>query len=1151
MYRNHLISPFFVIVALLIFDSLPVLPVSQRFNGDLQSIEAGKPGRNILRVPASRASRDRIAELFGALPLTFEPNQGQAAPNVKYLSRAGGCSFLLSATAAWLKICNPADSSTEVHGSHRQNESVPALTVSVNLIGASDSHHVTTSGELPGKANYFIGTDPGKWRTNIPTFSRIKFHSVYRGVDLSYYGNGRELEYDFIVAPGASFKTIRLGFAGAKRLTLDDSGDLLIETHSGPVRQLKPVIYQETAGVKRPVYGNYVIHDTLEAGFAVPSYDPSLPLVIDPVFVYSTSIGGSRDEFGNGVAMDSEGNAYITGATSSLDFPSVNAIQPGIKTGEFGAPSDAFVAKLNPTGTELLYSTYLGGIGFDTGNGIAVDSSGNAYITGASSSNDFPTTANAFQTTASGGGDAFIAKLNAAGNRLSYSTYLGGPNARVFGANTNVGRGIAVDREGSAYIAGYTYSHMFPLKKAAQITFNSGNINGFDCLRFLLAPVAEDAFITKLNPAGSGLSYSTYLGGIGTDEAYGIAVDSNGNAYVTGTTCSIDFPTTVPSSEVGVGAFLTKLSSSGRDFVYSRRLGGRGQDFGNSVAVDANGNAYVTGQTDSDNFPTVSPLQPHLGGSVLYITNDGGLSWKPVPGLSNSPVNSVAIDPSNPLRVLVASINRFGAGSGLLESDDGGATWEGPGFVSYPSNYAQGIGIDPKNPAVVYTDLYKTTNSGATWTLMRFPSGGPFGPAHLLIDPVNNSTLYLLSLGGIGGDVVFPPRFFKTTDAGGSWELVRNGTNLFTPTSAVLDPQNPSTLFATLGDLYKSTDGGTTWRVPYQGTRNFSRLAIDPINPSTLYLSDPSGSLYKTTDSGVSFNKLADLGIKVNELQIDPKTPTTVYAATGESGRGGAVFKTIDGGQSWSVTDLVAASVNSLAIDPVSPLTLIAGVDFDVDSFVAKSNATGSALIYSTYLGTRSIDVATGIGIDGVGNAYVTGRTLSDRFIAREPLQATKPSGLFDSAAFLTMFEPAGSAIPFSTYVGGSEPSAASGLGVDPSGRLIIVGTTGSGLVFHSGVSTESVHGGLDAFVIKISSPPRITGVSVSGKNLIVNGVGFDSGAVVLIDGVEQRTKHDQERPATMLVGKKSAKNINPGQQVIVQVKNSDGLMSQSFSFVR
>jgi len=1120
----------------------------ERVRGHSQETKGGVSATT-LHQATSDPLKDRVARLYGALPLTFEVNQGQAAPRAKYLTRSPGCSIQLSSTTAWFNLRTRDDATIRGTTSRSSNAAAESCTLRMNLVGARDSNRVTELDELPGKSNYFIGSDPQKWRTNIPNYSRIKFHSVYPGVDLLYYGSGRELEYDFVVAPGASFRKIQLRFEGAERLTLDDSGDLLIQTPVGEVRQRKPVTYQETGGVKRSVEGNYVLRAPLEAGFDVPSYDPRLALVIDPVFIYSTSVGGSSNENGNAVAMDDSGNVYITGATTSLDFPSVNAFQPGLKLPAvgIGTPSDAFIAKLNPSGTAL-YSTYLGGGSVDVGNSIAVDSSGNAYVTGLASSDDFPTTGNAFQRKASGGGDAFITKLNAAGNRLSYSTYLGGPNAHGFRTNSNVGRGIVVDREGSAYVAGFTFSDEFPLKRAAQADFNHGNINGFDCLRFFLAPTAEDAFITKLNPEGSGLIYSTYLGGIGVEEANGIAVDSSGSAYVVGTTCSFDFPGMVTGNQIGVACFLTKLSASGNSFVYSLRFGGRGQDFGNSIAVDANGNAYVTGQTDSDDFPTTAALQSGLAGSVIYISNDGGGSWKSASGLSNSMATSVAIDPTNSLRVLAGFLNRFGGTGGLLESTDGGASWGGPGFSPYPTNYAQGVAIDPKNPSVIYTELAKSTNRGATWTAMRFPSGGPFGPSRLLIDPSNTSTVYLLSLGGLAGDVIFPPRFFKTTDAGSTWDFVRNGTNLFVPTSAVLDPQNPATLYATAVDLYKSTDAGATWRIPYGGNRNFSRLAIDPIHSSILYVSDPSGSLFKTTDNGASFSKLIDLGIKVNDLQVDPITPNTVYVATGSSGRGGAVFETTDGGDTWNVTDLVAASIGTVAVDPFNPLTLIAGADFDVDSFVVKVNSTGTGFIFSTYLGTRSIDVATGIGVDAVGNAYVTGRTLSDRFPTKEPLQATKPSGLFDSATFLTTLGPTGSAILFSSYMGGNDPSSASGIAVDPSGRLSITGTAGIAQLLPSG---DLNVGGLDAFVIKIASPPLITAVSVSGKNLIVNGVGFDAGAVILVDGAEQRTRHDQTQPATILTGKKSAKNINPGQHVSVQVRNSDGLVSQPFSFVR
>jgi photosystem II stability/assembly factor-like uncharacterized protein len=1099
-------------------------------------------------------SKERAAEVYGGLPLGFEANYGQADPQVKYLSRAGGCNLYLTAKEAVVILRESTRPSSHEGKPQSPNANPQSCMLRMKLVGASDATRITALNELPGKTNYFIGNDPKKWRTNVPTYSRVKFQNVYPGVDVLYYGNRRELEYDFIVAPGGSFKTIALTFDGARRIRLDASGDLLIDTTIGEIRQRKPVIYQQASGIKQAISGRYVMRGEREVGFEVGDYDPSRTVVIDPVLAYSTTIGGLDNDSANAVALDAAGNAYVCGVTTSLDFPTVNPFQRnlGLPAVFVRVSTDAFVAKLDPSGTTLLYSTYLGGIGADTANAIAVDSAGDAYVTGGAQSKDFPTTAGAFQTKASNGGDAFITKLNPTGNALAYSTYLGGSNSSEFGTTTNIGRGIAVDQEGSAYVAGYTFSENFPLKKPAQGLFNNGRATGFDCLRFSLAPTREDAFVTKLDASGAGLVYSTYLGGSNADEAYGIAVDSTGSAYVTGITCSFDFPNSTSSNDNPVAAFLVKLSPSGKKFVYARRFGGRGNDFGNGVAVDFEGNAYVTGQTDSDDFPTTpSAFQPRLGGSVLYATTDGGGAWRSISGFPNSSASAVAIDPTNPLRIY-AGLNGRLPGPGLLLSTDGGDTWGNPGIgLSFPNNFASAIAIDPKNPSVVYTDLYKSTNGGASWTLMRFPFGGPSGSARLFVDPVNSSTVYLLSLGGIAGDLIFPPRFFKTTDGGSTWDIIRNGASLFGPSSAVLDPKNPSTLYAANVDLYKSTDGGNTWRIPYEGNRSFLKLAIDPINTSTLYLSDASGSLFKTTDAGTSFTKLRDLGVPINELQVDPINTATVYAATGSTERGGGVFKSTDGGQTWNATDLIAAAVNTLAIDPLNPSRLFAGVDFDVDSFVVKSNPAGSALVYSTYLGSRSPDMAAGIGVDAVGNAYVTGKTLSDRFPRKDALQVIKPSGPFDAATFTTKLDGAGSAILFSTYVGGSDPSFGSGIAVDPAGKVYLVGTTGMLGVSLSGAPIESVFRGLDAFVIKIVSPPRIAGASVSGKNLIVTGEGFDRGAVILIDGVEQRTRNDESKPATVLIGKKAAKNIAPGQRVSIQVRNSDGLLSESFNFMR
>jgi photosystem II stability/assembly factor-like uncharacterized protein len=1103
----------------------------------------------------ARVSKGSAAGTYGSLPRSFEANCGQTDSQVRFLSRGSGYNLYLTAKEAVMEFRSPTNPSLDAQR-HSANANQQSSAVRMKLVGANAGARIVAIDELPGKSSYFIGNDPKKWLTNVPNYSRVKYQNAYPGVDVVFYGNQRQLEYDFIVAPGADFKQVRLAFDGAGRIRLDDSRDLLIETSVGEIRQRKPIIYQETGGIKHPVEGGYAIRGEREVGFELGDYDASRAVVIDPVLVYSTSIGGSYNDNANAVAVDAEGNAYITGMTTSLDFPTVNPFQPNLKIGvSVGVPSDAFVTKLNPSGTALVYSTYLGGGSVDAANGIAVDAAGNAYVTGFSASNDFPTTPGAFQTKASANGDAFIAKLNAKGDGLVYSTRLGGPGSSLAGIlPANVGRGIAVDAQGDAYVTGYTFSSSFPLKKPAQREFNRGS--AFDCCGCLYffapaPPPLEDAFVTKLNSSGDTLVYSTYLGGIGQDEAFAIAIDSAGSAYVGGRSCSPGFRNIGPGG--AIDAFLVKLSPTGKEIDYEIALGGAGNDEANGVAVDSTGNAYLTGQTASPEFPTTpGTFLRDLGGSVCYVTTNGGVSWQAAPGLPNSPVNVLAIDPTDPKKIYA------GLDNGLFGSRDGGGTWLR--FV-LPSTFVTAIAIDPKTPSTIYANSFKSTDGGANWTFMRLPGFGlGCGLAQLLIDPSNTATVYLLSTGSVCGDVVIPGGLFKTTDGGNTWGTVRNGANSFGPNSLAIDPGNASTLYVTSGsmftggNLFKSTDGGNTWRVPYEGNRDFVILAIDPISTATLYLRDTAGnrnSLFKSTDGGSTFKTMGLTGVPIKSLVVDPANSSTLYAATGDLGNGGGVFKSTDGGQSWNVTDLIGMTINALAIDPLNSSRLYAGAYFDTDGFIAKINAQGSALVYSTYLGTRSPDNAAGIGVDEAGSAYVTGRTFSERFPIMDALQTGKASGPFDTVIFATRMNSAGSAIVYSTYLGGEEPGFSSGIAVDASGKALVVGTTGTFRPVPSASSIESVHGGFDAFVSKIASPPRIAGALVSGKNLIVTGEGFDRGAVILVDGAEQRTRNDESRPATILIGKKAAKGIAPGQKVAIQVRNADGMVSDAFSLAR
>ena len=395
--------------------------------------------------------------------------------------------------------------------------------VRMKLEGANPSPAIDGMEPLPGMVNYFIGNDPAKWHTTIPTYAKVQYQDAYPGITLVYYGNQGRLEYDFIVAPGADPNQIKLAFEGASDITVADSGDLLLTTALGDVRMQKPVVYQlEPDGHKTLVAGHYVVAPlsvSLQAsrttrhavGFQLASYDHAKPVVIDPVLLYSTYLGGSGDDRrGYAIAVDAAGHAYVTGQTTSTNFPTANPLQA-----TNAGLADVFVTKLNAAGSHLLYSTYLGGSNDDLGYDIVVDAAGHAYVTGFTPSTNFPT-ANPVQATYGGGfDDAFVAKLNAPGSSLVYSTYLGG-------SSDDEGDGIAVDAAGSAYVTGATESTNFPTVNPLQATFGgSGGQLG-------------DAFVTKLSAAGSSLLYSTYLGGSIDERGNKIVVDAAGQAYVTG-----------------------------------------------------------------------------------------------------------------------------------------------------------------------------------------------------------------------------------------------------------------------------------------------------------------------------------------------------------------------------------------------------------------------------------------------------------------------------------------------------------------------------------------------------------------------------------------------------------------------------------------
>jgi hypothetical protein len=539
----------------------------------------------------------RLTEVYRSLPLSFEPNLGQTDTRVKFVARTRGLTVFLTATDTVLTTRRSA--------------------VRMRLLGANPGAHVEGRDELPGRAHSLVGRDPGRWRVDVPTYARVAYRDVYQGIDLVYYGTQeRQLEYDFVVAPGADPRAIRLAFDGVDRLELTGVGDLLLHVGDTSLRFGKPVVYQPVKGERREVPGRWALENRTTVRFHVGRYDARLPLVIDPTVQLSTYVGGTGVDQAFAIAIDTINNVYLAGNTSSADFPTTLG---AFRTAPQGGV-DAFVVKLNNSFTVSTYATYLGGAnGDDAARGIAVDAAGNAYVTGFTASTDFPVAPlTAFQTGHAGGGlDAFVTKLNPAGSALVYSTYLGG-------GLSDVGLGIAVDAAGTAFVTGGTFSTDFPTTPGVAQTTLGG---------------LRDAFVTNLNATGTALVYSTYLGGAGTDVGNAIAVDATG-AYVTGSTdctgapCALpEFPTTVgvvqPARPVGQGGgvtdvFVTKLTGAGA-LSYSTFLGGTLADEGLAIVVDGAGNAYVTGGTSSSGpppagFPVTAGFTNFPAGMQAFLT---------------------------------------------------------------------------------------------------------------------------------------------------------------------------------------------------------------------------------------------------------------------------------------------------------------------------------------------------------------------------------------------------------------------------------------------------------------------------------------------------------------------------------------------------
>jgi len=645
---------------------LLILLVSFSLDGPfLLAAPRSRPVAGPLRVDhVSGHAKSRRASVIGHEPLWFEPNEGQFPLSAKFATRTNSYSLFLLQTQIVLR---PFQHPEQFAGAHPRNVSRASSGTALRFVGASRNPQVVGVEKLQSISNYFNGADPTHWHTRISNYSRVEYRNLYPGINLICRGEESVPEFDWIVEPGADASQIQISIRGSKPV-IDRTGGILLKLQDGEVRLKKPVIYQETVGIKQFVNGRFALNGNDQIVFKIGNFDRSRPLVIDPALVYSTYLGGSSDDEAAQISVDGSGNAYVIGTAQSNDYPLVNPLQAN-KTGSF----EAFVTKFDASGSNVIYSTYIGGTAsghVDRGNAIAVDASGNAYLAGQTNDLNFPTTRGAYLPAPGGVGlcgncnDGWVAKLDPTGSSLLFSTYLTGNGNNI----QSPASGVTFDALGNVYVTGTAYPTGFPISPGAYNVTSTGTLH---------------VFVTKLNSNGSALVYSSYFGGNDIDQSFGIALDSSGNAYVAGFTSSTDFPATTVlqwqsepnqafvfklnasgsqmmystlfgSAEAfgiavdnqgsayitGFGddyhfptagpmkttfqdddAFVSKLDPSGTSLVYSIFVGGSDVDQGNSIAVDSVGNAYVTGRTQSADFPTVEAIQANYSGGTLCAYN--------------------------------------------------------------------------------------------------------------------------------------------------------------------------------------------------------------------------------------------------------------------------------------------------------------------------------------------------------------------------------------------------------------------------------------------------------------------------------------------------------------------------------------------------
>ncbi|PYR06911.1 MAG: hypothetical protein DMF99_24660 [Acidobacteria bacterium] len=995
------------------------------------AVPAARTSTHMPRRTADPHARERARAASLQLPMRFDPSVG--AGGVGFIARGPNYAVYLSANQTTLQLASSSAMPSA------------ATALSMRLVGGH-RHPSAPAGlePLPGTTNYLIGNDPRLWKTGIHGYHKVEYRDVYPGVNVIYYGNQRQLEYDFVLAPGARVSDIAIAFDGATHVAIDADGGLRIATTRGTLQQPLPVVYQDFNDVRRPVEGGFVVDKAGHIGFRVGRYDHRLPLVIDPVLTYSTYLGGGAGDASMGVAVGADGSIYLAGETTSLDFPQANgALVSG------GGSLDAFVVKLNPTGDQLVYATYLGGSSYEYAKDVAVDAAGNAYVTGSTTSRNFPTL-HALQSTLSGFSDGFVTKLDATGV-IVYSTYLGG-------RGEDCAYGIAVDSTGRAHVTGQTISPDFPTRGAFQPQLGGGaawkSTNGFQSWSALSSLIASSLIsfaIDSVSPlvvyAGTetGVAKSVDGGQTWTDSAnFGVPVRALAIDPITTSTVYAGVDGAVLRSTdsaamwTGVGVYGASVTSLAIDptaplTIYAAAVQ---SSYSRGVSKSIDGGDHWTdvgmGATIwSLGLSRSSPSTIYAGSDFgVFKTTTGGAAWTSASSGLKSRVSALAVDPTDPSTVYA------GTDAGLFITTSGGNQW-----VQLFGDSISSVVIPPHAHNIVYAasahgGVAVSGDSGATWTF-----GGPGSPIYALaVDPVVPTTVY-------GGGSALWDAFVTT----------------FSPDGSALE--------------YSTYFGGT-------GSDYATAVAVDSTGSVYIVGATMSIDLPVVNPLQATFAGMRDLFV----AKISPAGALT-YATY----LGGAASE--DGG-TIAVDASGQAHVAGYTLSGNFPTANAYQSTFgggDGDAFVTKLTATGNGLVYSTFLGgsgsemgphvyTVGRDPVVSIALTPSGEAYVTGATSSTNFPIVRALQPTHGGGEYD--AFVARLS-AGGLLQWSTFLGGSAGDFGKRIAVDPIGGVVVTGFTDS-TNFPLRNPLQGSNGGFDdAFVARIEDPgdftPPVTTIDLSG----------------------------------------------------------------------